>query len=76
MLARDVELRMRGVVQEKETFFFFNLFVFNSKDIKKLVEREKKESGKELSGTAPAPPQPQSLDDVPEHILTTGIEDI
>lgn len=55
-------------------FKLLRICLFLLQEIDKQIEKEKKESGQALPGTAPQP-STLSIDDVPEHILTTGIED-
>ena len=43
------------------------------KDIDKQIEKEKRDAGQVVTGTAPQPAD-VTMEDLPEHILTTGIE--
>ena len=57
-------------------FISYKVFRYGCQDIDKQLESEKKASGQsELPGTAPALPGAGPTDDVPEHILTSSLED-
>lgn len=49
---------------------------YSCQDINQQLESEKKASGQvELPGTAPAPSGEGAMDEVPEHILTSSLEE-